>query len=140
MKRVILLLTLLCVCGVAEAQVQFASGSTDKLRKTAIQEGKLLFIDLYAPWCGPCRMMDQQVFSQKEVGDFFAQHFVAAKYNVEQPIGNQLMREHGRGAIPLYLIFSTDGELLGRIEGSSSAEKLLADLRRIIEASKKERR
>lgn len=140
MKRLILLLTLLCVCGVAEAQVQFASSSTDKLRKTAIQEGKLLFIDLYAPWCGPCRMMDQQVFSQKEVGDFFAQHFVAAKYNVEQPTGNQLMREHGRGAIPLYLIFSTDGELLGRIEGSSSAEKLLADLRRIIEASKKESR
>ena len=140
MKRLILLLTLLCVCGVAEAQVQFASGSTAKLRKTAIQEGKLLFIDLYAPWCGPCRMMDQQVFSQKEVGDFFAQHFVAAKYNVEQPTGNQLMREHGRGAIPLYLIFSTDGELLGRIEGSSSAEKLLADLRRIIEASKKESR
>ncbi len=138
MKRIVLLWMLLFALGTAEAQVHFVSGSTEKLRELATQEGKLLFIDLYAPWCGPCRVMDNEVFSRREVGDFFAQHFVAAKYNVDRPTGSQLMRRHGRGAIPLYLVFSTDGELLGRIEGSSSAEKLMADLQRILSHAKKQ--
>ncbi len=113
-NRVCALLVALFVCafvGPAAAQVRFETGSTDSVRRMAQQQNKLVFIDLYANWCPPCRAMERQVFSQQEVGDFMAKHFIAAKYNVDETTGRELMSEYGRGSIPLYLVFDTGGNL-----------------------------
>lgn len=45
------------------------------------------------------------------------------------------MRRYGSGSIPLLLVFSPQGALLGRITGASSAQKLLRDLQRILDNS-----
>ena len=102
--------------GAAQAQVKFETKSTDAVREMAIKQGKLVFIDLYASWCPPCRMMERQVFSRKDVGEFMDQRFVAAKYDTDKTTGRELMKRYGRDAIPLYLVFDTRGELLGRIQ------------------------
>ncbi len=47
------------------------------------------------------------------------QHFVAAKYDVDKTTGKELLKRYGSGAIPLYLVFDTQGELLGRIQSAS---------------------
>lgn len=134
MKHWILTVALL-LCGMAasEAQVRFETCSTDELRELAVRSGKRVFIDLYASWCGPCRQMERDVFSQRAVGEFFDRRFVAAKYSVDRSTGRQLMQRYGNGAIPLYLIFDTEGNLLGRIEGAAPAEKFLAELQRILD-------
>ncbi len=134
MKRWILIAALLG-CGIAacRAQVRFEKGTTDELRTLAVERGKLVFIDLYAAWCGPCRTMEREVFSQHEVGAFFDRHFVAAKFNVDRSTGRRLLERYGNGAIPLYLVFDTDGNLLGRIEGAAPAERFVAELQRILD-------
>ena len=76
MKKI--LFTLLLVLGIsaaADAQVRFLDSSTDAVRKEAIDQDKLVFIDLYATWCGPCKAMERDVFSKKEVGDFMDEYF-----------------------------------------------------------------
>ena len=90
----------------------------------AVKTGKLVFIDLYATWCPPCRMMEREVFSRKDVGDFMEQHFVAAKYDVDKTTGKELLKRYGSGAIPLYLVFDTQGELLGRIQGAAEGRRV----------------
>lgn len=132
MKKTMLLLSMLLGAMHLQAQVRFETGSTDAVREAAIESGKLVFIDLYASWCPPCRMMEREVFSRKDVGAFMEQRFIAAKYDTDKPTGRQLLRKYGNGAIPLYLIFDTSGNLLGRIQGASDAETLLEDLRGII--------
>lgn len=122
----------------AEAQVRFETGSTDSVRRMAQNQNKLVFIDLYATWCGPCRAMERTVFAKKEVGEFMERRFVAAKYDVDRTVGRELMSEYGRGAIPLYLIFDTDGVLWGRIEGATSEKEFLENLRTVLERYDKE--
>ncbi len=120
----------------AAAQVRFEQVSTDSLHQLALQQHKLVFIDLYADWCPPCRRMEREVFADRTVAEFMQRHFVAAKYNVDQSTGRALMRRYGRGSIPLYLVFDTSGRLLGRIEGASPASAFIDSLRTILSKNK----
>ena len=126
------LLALMLTAAPARAQVHFETVSTDSVRALARAQQKLVFIDLYATWCPPCRAMERQVFSQPEVGDFMAQHFVAAKYDVDKRTGRQLLDRYGHGAVPLYLVFDTTGTLWGTIQGAAPIETFIANLERII--------
>ena len=132
MKKLLFLLTFALGTGAAQAQVKFETKSTDAVREMAIKSGKLVFIDLYASWCPPCRMMEREVFSRKDVGDFMQQRFVAAKYDIDKPTGKALAGKHGVRSIPTYLVFNTEGDLLGKITGSMPAEEFTAALRKII--------
>ena len=81
------LLTLLFVCAVgltAHAQTFFRSISFDEALKVAAKENKLVFIDFYTDWCGPCKKMAKDVFPQKMVGDFMNAKFVNLKLNAEK--------------------------------------------------------
>ena len=77
-------------------------------------------------------MMERQVFSRKDVGQFMSERFVAAKYDTDEKTGCELMNRYGNGAIPLYLIFDTKGELLGRIQGATPADEFMAAIRKIL--------
>lgn len=132
MKKLIFVLMLALGAVAAQGQVRFETKSTDAVREMAQKQGKLVFIDLYASWCPPCRMMDKQVFSREDVGEFMQQHFVAAKYDTDKTTGKELMKRYGRGAIPLYLVFDTEGELLGRIQGAAAADEFIDNLKTIL--------
>ena len=73
--------------GAAQAQVKFETKSTDAVREMAIKQGKLVFIDLYASWCPPCRMMERQVFSRKDGGEVLAPLHVSAKSDTDKATG-----------------------------------------------------
>lgn len=139
MKKIFLLFLCSMVALATEAQVKWTEGSTDAIHEQAVKSGKLVFIDLYADWCGPCQMMNNRVFTRREVGAFFDQHFIAAKYNIERPTGRKLMQLYGKGSIPLYLIFNPEGELLGSILGAYPAEEFLQHLARIVAKQKEAR-
>lgn len=137
MKKLIFAVLLVFTIGAAQAQVRFENKSTDALRTMAEKSKKLVFIDLYASWCPPCRMMERDVFSRKDVGEFMEARFVAAKYDVDKSTGADLMKRYGSGSIPLYLIFDTKGELLGRISGAAPAAEFMDNIRTILAKQKK---
>lgn len=116
----------------AQAQVRFETKTTDAVREMAVRSGKLVFIDLYADWCPPCQLMERDVFSRSDVGEFMERYFVAAKYNTDKTTGRELLKKYGSGSIPLYLIFDTEGDLLGRIQGAADADTFLDNLRQIL--------
>lgn len=56
----------------------------DSAKVEAAQSGKLLLLHFYTPNCGPCRMLDQNVFSQPQVGEAIEQNFVPVKINADE--------------------------------------------------------
>ncbi len=53
----------------------------------ARNENKMIFVDCYTEWCGPCKGLERNIFPQKEMGDFFNKHFVNVKYDMEKENG-----------------------------------------------------
>ena len=76
MYKILIGLFLSVLCLQAKCQIQFDEGSFTEVLTKAKQEKKMVFMDCYTSWCGPCKMMVQDVFSREDVGQFMNTHFV----------------------------------------------------------------
>ena len=56
-------------------------------------EPKKIFMDVYTIWCGPCKLLDRNTFSNKDVIRYINTHFYAVKFNGE---GNEEIRFYDR--------------------------------------------
>ena len=89
-------------------------------------EGKLLFVDCYTSWCGPCKQMTEKVFPQKAAGDYFNPRFVCVKYDMEKGEGVELAKQWGVRAFPTFLIIRSDGTIQHRLVGADDLEAFIA--------------
>ena len=90
MKKILILGTaLLCgfLCRVAAQGVEFRDLTFGQALEQARTENKLVFMDCYTSWCGPCKNMLKNVFTLPEAGEFMYAHFVCVKYDMEQGEG-----------------------------------------------------
>lgn len=94
--------------------VQFFTGSWEDLLKAARQQNKLIFVDVYTDWCGPCKRMDKEVFILPEVGKVYNALFINYKLNAEKGEGIQLAKEYAIKAYPTYLYIDADGNVVDR--------------------------
>lgn len=100
----------------ASAQTEFRHISFDEGLAAAKQEGKLVFIDFFTSWCGPCKMMSSKTFPQKEVGDFMNAKFIPMKMDAEKE-GLELANKYGVNAYPTYVVVDADGKEVAKFSG-----------------------
>ena len=132
MKKVlwILLLTICCM-GVVRAQenegIRFFEGTWEEALQQAKKEGKMIFMDCYADWCGPCFNMVKTIFPLKEVGDFYNRHFINLKCNMEKgEEGKSLKQRFDVVAYPTYLFITDEGYVAMRGAGYMKADAFIA--------------
>lgn len=78
---------------------------------------KLIFMDCYTSWCGPCQFMSQTIFPKKEVGNFFNANFINVKYDMEKGEGPELQKKYDVQAYPTFFIIRPDGSVQHKIVG-----------------------
>ena len=107
--------------------IEFSKISFEKAKKEARKSGKLVFIDAYTNWCGPCKRMAATSFKDKAVGDYFNKHFVNLKVEMEKdPDGKEIARLYRVRAYPTLIIVDPSGKVVKQTIGMKSKDQLMA--------------
>lgn len=93
--------------------------------KKAKAEKKMVFLDCYTSWCGPCKMMARDVFPEQNVGDFMNPRYVCIKIDMEKGEGPALAKQLEVTAYPTFVIFNSDGKEVGRFLGGSKTDEFI---------------
>jgi thioredoxin-related protein len=113
--------------------IKFDHESWTDITKKAKKAKKLIFIDCYTSWCGPCKMLSKQIFPLKNVGDYFNANFINYKSDMENGEGVDLKNKFHVGAFPTLLWVDHKGNVIHRVVGFLQAEKLLAEAKIAVE-------
>ena len=132
MKRLNLSFLFLFVSLVATAQtgIKFEHTSWAEVLKKAEKENKMIFVDCYTSWCGPCKKLSKEVFPQQNVGEYFNENYVSIKIDMEKGEGIELKEKLEVSAFPTLLFLSNEGKEQHRIVGFRTAEKLIAEAKK----------
>ena len=147
---VLLMVVFMPFCGFSQnTGIQFVKGlSWRQVLDKAKQENKYIFLDCYASWCGPCKEMDNKVYSQPEVGAYMKAHFICVKMQMDstghdpEEISSRygdarlIQKAYRIGTFPSFLYFSTDGTLVSRTIGYRDPDVFLSLSQNMLDPAK----
>lgn len=114
-----------------------AGSGWEKVKEKARSEGKYIFVDCYATWCGPCKMMDRNVFSNSYIGNEMNAKFVCVKIQIDTNDSDDeqvtkwytdakmIVDAYKISAVPTYLFFNSEGKLVHLSGGYQDGKSFL---------------
>lgn len=126
MKKIFSLL-ILCLSLTIYAQegIDFQNIPFKDLLAKAKAEKKLVFIDAYASWCGPCKLMEKNIFPLPAVKSYYNASFINAHFDMEKGEGPALAQKYGIRSYPSFLFLNGDGEVVMKNYGYMGEEDFL---------------
>jgi thioredoxin-related protein len=129
MKRVYVLAVILILAASVNAQstkgVSFKTSNINAVLDSAKKQNKIVFINLWATWCGWCTNMKNNVFTQKEVGNYFNKNFISIRLNGEKGEGRKIRDKYGITAYPAMIFVNANGQLIGGKLGYTKSKELI---------------
>ncbi len=134
MKQVFapLLFSLLTLTVASAQGIEFYHGTWAEAQAKAKTEGKLIFVDAYASWCGPCKRMSNTVFTQEKAGAFFNENFINLKIDMEKPENTEFAGKYPVSAYPTLMFLDAAGKLVSKDVGAKELEGLLEFARKVL--------
>ena len=101
---------------------------------TADSLNKLVLIQFYADWCLPCKQMEKNVMMREDVKEQINQ-FVFWKIDIDHPYGKRIKDMQEVTLIPAYVILTSKGVRINRLDEAVDAEKFLQFLKQPAESN-----
>lgn len=102
--------------------IRFADLTFAEALVKAKAENKLIFMDCYTTWCGPCKRMANEVFTLPEVGRVFNAKFINLKVDMEKGEGVELAKRFKVSAYPTLLLIDGEGNVVKQFVGAIMGE------------------
>lgn len=97
-------------------KVSFSEMSLQDAMKRAASQKKLIFIDVYADWCYPCKKMASQAFTDSEIAEKMNISFVNLKMDADRG-GKDFAKEHNIKYLPTIIIMDSTGKIIKEERG-----------------------
>ena len=121
----VLSIALFSIGSVMAQGIEFFHGTWAEALEKSKEEGKPIFVDAYAVWCGPCKRMAKEVFTKKEVGDFYNANFINMKIDMEKEENLAFRQKYPVSAFPTLFYIKNDGEVIKKIKGAQKVKGFL---------------
>ena len=105
--------------------IDFFHGTWAEALEKSQEEGKPIFVDAYAVWCGPCKRMAREVFTKKEVGEFYNANFINLKIDMEKEENLVFRQKYPVSAFPTLFYIKGNGEVIKKVKGAQKVEGFL---------------
>ncbi len=109
------------------AGINFIQGKSWKeVLALAKKQNKLIFLDAYATWCGPCKYLQKNVFTDESVGVYYNDNFINVKMDMEEGEGIQLSEDLGVASYPTLFFINGDGKVVHKTIGAMEADDFIS--------------
>lgn len=108
-----------------DAGIKFAHGTFQEILQQAQAEKKIVFVDAYTTWCGPCKWMSANTFPDAKVGELFNANFISYKLDMEKGEGPDIAKKYKVNAYPTLLFLASNGELIDVAVGARDVKGFL---------------
>ncbi len=112
--------------------IEFFHGTWEEALLKAKAEDKLIFVDAFATWCGPCKRMAASTFPDPEVGALFNQYFLSMKIDMEQGMGLEFRKKFPVNAYPTLFFIDQDQKVIQQSVGAKIPADLITMAQNII--------
>lgn len=106
--------------------IRFFEGEWKAALEEAKKQDKIIFVDAYAEWCGPCKAMAKNVFPNEAVGDFYNKNFISMQIDMEHGMGLEFAKEYPVSAYPTLFFINSEGKIVHRVMGAQSVDALIS--------------
>ena len=110
----------------SEDGIQFIESNWSKALQEAKKQKKLIFLDAYTSWCGPCKMLKRNTFPDKAVGELFNKNFVNVAIDMEKGDGPAVAEKFQVNAYPTLIIADAEGNVVTYVKGYIGPDQLIA--------------
>jgi len=114
----------------------FYTGTFDQALKEAVKKKKIVFVDAYTSWCGPCKMMNNSTFKDKAAGEYFNANLISMKIDMEKEEGPAFAMKYGVRAYPTLLFINPKGEVVHKVLGYRDGAVLMEEAKKALALSK----
>ena len=108
-----------------EASSFFSDLTFEAALKQAGEQQKIVLIDFFTTWCGPCKMLDQTTWTDAKVAALLVEKTVALKIDAEKEAA--LAKKYKINAYPTVLLLKADGTIIDRLIGYRAPDVFIAD-------------
>ncbi|TDE09976.1 thioredoxin family protein [Dyadobacter psychrotolerans] len=119
-----------------EKGIKFTSGTWAQILKKAKAENKVIFFDAYTTWCGPCKLLQKNVFTRPDVAAVFNKDFINVKFDMESGEGPMLAEKYPLQGYPTLLFIDPDGKVVKELLGYQTPEVLIKTGKKIPKVTK----